>query len=341
MHIFRDGMPDDYIFHSTKINYVAYNQEAVEYSEISEFFNKMFTVESVRNYVLDVLACTIDGSIAQERFYIFTGQGSNGKSRLLDLVQKAIGDYYCIMPIALLTQKRAASNSAQSELERTKGRRFAVMQEPSDQDKINIGFMKELSGNDRIITRGLYKEPTEFKPQFKMILTCNELPEVPSDDGGTWRRIRVVEFKSKFCEKPDPNKHTEFAMDLELGDKFERWAEPFMSLLIERHKHINPNTISEPMEVRIATESYKNNNDLIGQFINDRVSINKEVPDDRIQLSNLYNDFRIWSAENVPKNKKRPDRNQIKAYFEKMLGAYPLDNKGWRYIKFKDSGIIE
>jgi phage/plasmid-associated DNA primase len=130
-------------------------------------------------------------------------------------------------------------------------------------------------------------------------------------------------------------------MDLELGDKFERWAEPFMSLLIERHKQINPNTISEPMEVRIATESYKNNNDLIGQFINDRVSINKEVPDDRIQLSNLYNDFRIWSSENVPKNKKRPDRNQIKAYFEKMLGAYPLDNKGWRGIKFKDSGIIE
>jgi P4 family phage/plasmid primase-like protien len=341
MHIFRDGMPDDYIFHSTKINYIAYNHEAPEYSEIGEFFNKMFTVESVRNYVLDVLACTIDGSIAQERFYIFTGQGSNGKSRLLDLVQKAIGDYYCIMPIALLTQKRAASNSAQSELERTKGRRFAVMQEPSDQDKINIGFMKELSGNDRIITRGLYKEPTEFKPQFKMILTCNELPEVPSDDGGTWRRIRVVEFKSKFCEKPDPNKNTEFAMDLELGDKFERWAEPFMSLLIERHKQINPNTISEPMEVRIATESYKNNNDLIGQFINDRVSINKEVPDDRIQLSNLYNDFRIWSSENVPKNKKRPDRNQIKAYFEKMLGAYPLDNKGWRGIKFKDSGIIE
>ncbi len=111
-----------------------------------------------------------------------------------------------ILPIALLTQKRAASNSAQGELERTKGRRFAVMQEPSEQDKINIGFMKELSGNDRILCRALYKEPYEFKPQFKMILTCNELPEVPSDDGGTWRRIRVIEFLSKFCEKSKKTK---------------------------------------------------------------------------------------------------------------------------------------
>ena len=335
MHIFREGMPDDYLFHSTKINYVPYNANASEIIEIDEFFKKIFTIESVKNYVLDVLSCTIDGSIAQERFYIFTGQGSNGKSRLLDLVQKAIGDYYCIMPIALLTQKRAASNSAQSELERTKGRRFAVMQEPSDQDKINIGFMKELSGNDRIITRGLYKEPTEFKPQFKMILTCNELPEVPSDDGGTWRRIRVIEFTSKFCE--NPQKSNEFAMDLELTDKFERWAEPFLSMLIERHKSINPNSIQEPMEVRIATESYKNNNDVIGQFIHDRIEICSDAQDERIGIANLYNYFRVWSHDNIPKNKKRPDRNQIKAYFEKMLGAYPVDNKGWRGLRYKNA----
>lgn len=333
LHIFREGMPDDYIFHSTKMNYVAYNDESPEYAEINDFFAKIFTNEGVRNYVLDVLACTIDGSIAQERFYIFTGQGSNGKSRLLDLVQKAIGDYYCIMPIALLTQKRAASNSAQSELERTKGRRFAVMQEPSEQDKINIGFMKELSGNDRIITRGLYKEPTEFKPQFKMILTCNELPEVPSDDGGTWRRIRVIEFTSKFCE--NPTKSNEFAMDLELTDKFDRWAEPFLSMLIERHKYINPNSIPEPMEVRIATESYKNNNDVIGQFITECIEINKEATEERMGIANLYNYFRVWSHDNIPKTKKRPDRNQLKAYFEKMLGAYPIDNKGWKGLKYK------
>lgn len=333
IHIFRDGMPDDYIFHSTKLNYIPYNKNLSEINEIDDFFKKLFTIESVKNYVLDVLSCTIDGSIAQERFYIFTGQGSNGKSRLLDLVQKAIGDYYCIMPISLLTQKRAASNSAQSELERTKGRRFAVMQEPSEQDKINIGFMKELSGNDRIITRGLYKEPTEFKPQFKMILTCNELPEVPSDDGGTWRRIRVIEFTSKFCE--NPQKSNEFAMDLELTDKFDRWAEPFLSMLIERHKNINPSSIPEPMEVRIATESYKNNNDVIGQFINDKIEICKDEPDNRIGIANLYNYFRVWCHDNIPKTKKRPDRNQLKAYFEKMMGAYPIDNKGWKGLKCK------
>jgi P4 family phage/plasmid primase-like protien len=334
MHMFRDGMPDDYILLSTKQNYIHYNSELPEVAEINEFFSKIFTNKNLRNYVLDVLACIIDGSIAQERFYIFTGQGSNGKSRLLDLIQKSIGEYYCILPIALLTQKRAASNAAQSELERTKGRRFAVMQEPSENDRLNIGLMKELSGQDRILVRTLFKEPYEFKPQFKMILTCNELPEIPSDDGGTWRRIKVCNFSSKFTETPDINKPTEFYMDMELSDKFERWKEVFISMLIDRHKHINPMAIPEPSEVRVATESYKQNNDIVGQFVNERIIIDPQIKEPRITIAKLYTDFRLWSISNVVKGKKCPDRNQLKAYVEKLLNK-PYETKGWSGIGYK------
>ena len=333
LHIFREGMPDDYIYLCTNKIYVPYNPESLEIAEINEFFNKLFTNENLRNYVLDILACAIDGSIAQERFYIFTGQGSNGKSRLLDLIQKAIGDYYATLPIALLTQKRAASNSAQGEVERTKGRRFAVLQEPSENDKINIGYMKELSGNDRILTRGLYKEPYEFKPQFKMILACNELPEVPSDDGGTWRRIRVIEFSSKFCEHPDPEKPNEFPMDLQLSEKLERYADIFLSMLIERHKSINPVKINEPREVINATQKYKNNNDVIGQYISDNI-INDPASKEKIGITDIFNDFKAWSFQNVSKSKKVPDRNQLKSYFEKTYGIY--DSKvGWKGFRIK------
>jgi phage/plasmid-associated DNA primase len=202
--------------------------------------------------------------------------------------------------------------------------------------------MKELSGNDRILVRCLYKEPYEFKPQFKMILTCNELPEVPSDDGGTWRRLKVCNFSSKFTENPNPNNPNEFPMDLELSDKFDRWKEMFISMLIERHKTIQPNSIHEPMEVRVATESYKQNNDIIGQFINEKLEVNKELVDCRVLIGKIYNDFRLWTASNVPKGKKCPDRNQLKAYFEKLLGEYPSDNKGWRGIRYKtDNDVSE
>jgi len=334
MHIFREGMPDDYISLSTNKNYIHYSPHYPELAEINNFFEKVFTNTNLRNYVLDILACIIDGSIAQERFYIFTGQGSNGKSRLLDLIQKAVGDYYAILPIALLTQKRAASNSAQGEIERTKGRRFAILQEPNENDKINVGYMKELSGNDRILTRGLYKEPYEFKPQFKMILACNELPEIPSQDGGVWRRLRVVEFSSRFCENPDPEKPNEFAMDLELSEKFEIYAEYFISMLIERHKNINPNKIPEPREVINATQKYKDNNDIIGQYVTDRI-IADTASKDKIGFMEVYNDFRVWCVDNVSKGKKQPDRTQLRAYIEKIYGIYNT-KEGWKGFKIKN-----
>jgi len=333
LHEFREGIPDDYISFSTGQNYIPYNPNAPEVKEINDFLSQMFTNPAICKYVKDIFSSTIDGGIRHEKFYIFTGSGSNGKSKILELIQRMMGEYYCILPIALLTQKRAASNSAQAELERTRGRRFAIMQEPSEGEKINIGLMKELSGGDRIQCRGLYKEPIEFKPQFKMIMTCNELPEVPSDDGGTWRRIRVVDFSSKFKEDPDPKNPKEFKMDTELAEKFERWGGTFISMIIENHKHTDLRNIAEPMEVRIATESYKKNNDVIGQYADEKMA-KDDTATEKVMLQSAFTNFKVWAFQNVPKGKKIPDRNQFRAYLERIFGAYPVDGKGWKGIRY-------
>lgn len=340
LHEFRDGIPDDYISFTTGRNYIPYNPNAPEISEINEFMSQMFTNPEICKYVKDIFSSTIDGGIRHEKFYIFTGSGSNGKSKILELVQKMMGEYYCILPISLLTQKRAASNSAQSELERTKGRRFAIMQEPSDGEKINIGLMKELSGGDRILVRGLFKEPIEFKPQFKMTMVCNDLPEVPSDDGGTWRRIRVVDFSSKFTDNPDPNNPKEFKMDTELAEKFEKWADMFISMIIENHKNTDLRNIFEPLDVRIATESYKKNNDMIGQYIAENM-VKDATYTDRVMLQPAFTNFKVWTSLNIPKGKKIPDRNQFKTYMERSFGAYPSDGKGWKGVRYVLTDTID
>jgi len=304
------------------------------------------TPSATTSHAFEVRFDTSDGGIAQpyygvqvdgnHRYTMEDGlitANSNSKSMLLSLVQRALGDYYCILPIALLTQKRAASNSAQAELERTRGRRCAVMQEPGESEKLNVGLMKELSGGDIIQCRGLFKEPIEFKPQFKMIMTCNELPEVGSDDGGTWRRLRVIEFTSKFVENPDPKKKTEFPMDGELGDKFERWADTFLSMIIEHHRQMDPKLIAEPVEVRIATEAYKKNNDLIGQFISEHM-VADETHMERLGLNKTYNEFKVWIFNIISKGKKVPERSQFRAYMEKIFGVYPSCGKGWRFVRY-------
>lgn len=332
---FRDGRPEDFISLSTGINYVDL-EHANNLQDIKAFLGQVIPNDGVREYVLRLLASFLHGEIREERFHVWTGSGSNGKSKWLELYQKAFGDYCCTLPIALLTQKRGSSSSASPELARVRSKRFACLQEPGENERLNIGLMKEMTGGDKLYARGLYKEGMEFKPQFKMILTCNHLPLVPSDDGGTWRRIRVVRFESKFTENPDPAKPNEFPIDTSLSQKFGDWAEGLMSLLIEYYKKvITEGKIKEPDEVLECTREYQRRNDIIADFLDYAV-----VKDDSgfLQLGEAFNDFKSWLKEEGCTDRSMR-KSDFQSYIEKVYGKAVSYNKlrGWKGYKLKSS----
>jgi hypothetical protein len=76
----------------------------------------------------------------------------------------------------------------------------------------------------------LYSDPIEFRPQFSMV-TCNTLPAVPDNDGGTWRRIRVIEFGSVRHRAHQAQRVRDGP---DLNAKFKRWRRPFIMMLTKR-----------------------------------------------------------------------------------------------------------
>lgn len=336
---FRDGRPDDYISFSTNINYIPYNPEHRNVIEMHEFVSKIFTVPALKQYVLTLLSSFLNGNIREEKFHIWTGSGSNGKSKFIELFERSFGGYCVKFPITLLTQKRASSNSATSELARAKGKRFASLQEPSEDEKLNIGLMKEISGGDTIQARMLYKEPIEFKPQFKMILACNHLPSIPSDDGGTWRRIRVVEFTSKFCENPNPEILNEFLMDKELSLRFDEWREYFMSMLIEYHKEYIKNGIKEPEEVLKCTREYQRSNDCYLDFVESEL---EKSNDNSLNKADAHTCFKLWVVDNAPPHFKNIVKKTFTTALDKILskGVQNIAKlESWKGWSFKNKNI--
>lgn len=333
---FREGRPEDYISFTTGCNYIDYDGQNQFAKQMHKFLSSVLTKDHIREYVLLLLSSFLNGNIREERFHIWTGSGSNGKSKIIDLFEQSFGDYCCKFPVTLLTQKRAASNAANSELARAKGKRFAVLQEPSEDEKLNVGLMKELSGGDKIMARALFKEAFEFKPQFKMVLTCNHLPNVPSDDGGTWRRIRLVEFTSKFVQDPDPERPNEFPIDTDLSSKFVDWKEHFMSLLIEYYKkYTEAGSIREPEEVLKCTKEYQKNNDFYLEFKDDKIEDNEMG---FLSVNDAFSMFKYWQKENgsTVKIKKRDFLNAL----DKMCGKRATISRveGWKGYRMKPDG---
>lgn len=337
--VFRDGLPDDMVSMTTGNDYVDCPEDCPEMREIEDYFAKVFTSPGLREYFLSRMAAYISGRIIKEEFMILTGSGSNAKSLTVNLLQQVLGDYAVNLPTALMTQKRGASNAASPEIARLKGKRLAVMQEPSDTDRLNISILKEATGSDMMQARPLYGEPFEFRPQFSMVMCCNTLPIVPDNDGGTWRRIKVVEFSSKFTSNPDPEDPTQFPIDLHLSNRFPKWRPAVLCMLLRLHAKYKDSPLREPPEVNRASEEYRAEQDLYSQFVQE--SFEKGEATDKLSIGEVHAVFRSWAKQRMMIGlAQRMSSSQLAKKITTMGRIRLIDNKaywtGWRVIESSD-----
>ena len=331
---FRPGQPDDHVSMCTKQQYVKWSDNNTYAKQINSFFEKVLPIKAVRDYFLTRISTCVSGENREEKFYFCTGSGSNGKSLTFQLVSEALGDYYQSCPITIITRKRNASNAASPELARMKGARCGVYQEPGTDEQINVGIFKELSGNDKFMVRGLYSEPIEVRSQLKQFMTTNELPEIKSVDGGTWRRIRVIEFLSKFVDNPDPNEPFEFKLDETFKEKIGLWAPAFISYLIHIYTTMYDveTKVPEPAEVMTSTNQYRREQDVIREYYDASIEETKDKKD-TIKKKDLSAHFRLWFRD-VHEGEIPPKSKAIYEYFEKMLKRKYFSN-GFQCMKFK------
>jgi P4 family phage/plasmid primase-like protien len=337
---FRPGQPEDYVSFSTKIPYAIDTQyhEYSCWSELERFLKSILPHKATREYFLKHLATCLSGVFTQ-RFHILTGSGSNGKSMLMNLCATAFGEYCYKANIAMFTQKRGKAGAASPELVRMKGKRFVFMSEPDEGEPLSTGFMKELTSSEKVTCRDLFKgssEMVEFEVQAKCHLACNDKPKVNSNDGGTWRRLKVIEFTSKFVA--EPKAANELPMDESIMHKVlsPEWAECFMAYLVHLHKTGKGlPKLSPPKEVDAYTNEYKEESDAIARFMGEHMHTHDENtvtnPDEgyeRVSWSEIATTFKEWKRQNevqvgVPELRRR---------VEETYGKLP--SGGWTNFRF-------
>ncbi len=334
---FREGYPEDNISLTTGINFIEEPdiEDQEKMTQIESFLNKIFPMEDVKIYVLTLLSSFLHGANKEQKFHVWTGGGGNGKSMLIDLYKKTIGSYYGSMSITALTIGRGGSENASPVLAATRGKRFISLDEGEANDEIQVGFMKQLTGGDEISPRELYKKSITFRPKFKLVLTCNILPKIPSTDDGTWRRIRVVKFISKFCDNPNPKKKYEFMIDRELQNKINDWREVFMYMLIQYFQKIyKPNGIKEPKPVLEASRIWQETSDYYQQFANEFL---REDPTSKVGIDDIFSCFRTF-LEKAGVYSKKYARPEFETQMNKILGQCNTAKKwkGWKLIDPND-----
>jgi len=331
---FRDGKPEDYMSYSTGIDYDT-NRKYYEYPSwpyVEDFIRKVLPDSEVRDYFVKHLATNLTGGNTAQKFHIMTGSGSNGKSMIMNLMTKALGDYSCTVPISLFTQKRKGSGAAAPEVARLKGRRFVTMQEPDEAIALNTGLMKEITSCEKMYARDLFKSGSEFEVQAKFHLACNDKPKINTTDGGTWRRLVVINFISKFVPRPSgPN---EYPLDesIQFSVNSVEWATPFLNYLVHILKEGKGlRKLLAPEKVLEYTSEYRNENDGIAKFMDEKISA-WEVGDPIVQIDKptLRRIFKQWKDEN---DKKSLSVSELEKRIEAQYDKYPRG--GWTNFKLE------
>ena len=335
---FRAGESEDYVSFSTKTNYIPFNKTDSEQvkikEEIDDFFFKIFPNEELRKYMWEHAASSLIGTNRNQKFNIYTGIGGNGKSIFVNLMNLVLGQYSGKMNIALVTQKRKGIGGPTPEIALLKGKRYISMDEPSAGDVLNEGVMKQMVGGDEMEGRGMYsREMTKFYPQFELVCCTNRLFEIKSNDKGTWRRIRQVDFRSEFldngefCEKKnqglaDDLERPIYPKDDQLETKIQKWVQVFTALLVEKCAETD-GKVNDCDMVLEASRAYQEKEDFWAQFKKEKIS--KGNYDDKIKKTDIRSEFNEWYPQNY--GTRAPAAKELYEYLNKTLGKYR--KRGW------------
>ena len=335
---FRDGKSEDYLSFSTGLDY----HSAKHYTEYScwadlwKFLSSILPDPEVLMYFLAHLAtCMVGGNPAQ-KFHILTGSGSNGKSMLVILMATCMGTYACKAPITLITQDRGKAGTANPELVRMRGKRFVTMQEPEEGANIKTGLMKELSSCEKITARDLFagaKEMIDIEIQAKYHVSCNNKPKVDTQDGGTWRRLLVIDFPNKFV--PNPTAPNELPDDKTIQMKVEsvEWAECMMNYLVTIFKEGHGfRKLTVPEKVTLSTSEYKSETDVIGRFMAEFIHLPRMEESTNTTITQLNRDFQKWKQDN---NINQGSTVELRKRVEAVHGKYTPS--GWSTFHYGPS----
>lgn len=307
-NFFERGTPDDYVtFQAGKdmpeyeaLHYREYDPEDPLQAEIAEFFSQLFPRPDLRAWVLKLLASCLEGKNREQCYYTFQGVGGNGKSKLVDFMIMTLGEYQSSLQSTALTRKRPESGAANPDIMSIKNKRFIYMQEPDDREPLNTSRMKQFSGEDAVEARGLYADQERFKVSGKLFMMCNNLPAINSMDRGTWRRVRLIPFESKFVNPGDKElgQPNVFLKDMNLNAKLKRWRESFFSLLVHIYMTqyaVSDNGTLEPAPQVVMNESlkYREAFDSYAKFRFGRMRVDRDS-DERCNINDIWRAYRYW-----------------------------------------------
>ncbi|MBN2512533.1 MAG: hypothetical protein JXB18_06305 [Sedimentisphaerales bacterium] len=237
--------------------------------------------EALVMYLIRWLGHCLTGDIREQILPIFYGDGSNGKSVLLDTVRALLGDYATEAAPDLLIAKNG--NEHPCEVADLFGKRLVVASESEQGASFKLQLVKRITGDSILKARFMRQDYFTFTRTSKVILVTNNRPIVKEDTSAIWRRLKLIPFAAKFTSQ---------SRDDTLRLKLETEWPGILNLLIQGCLKWQKHGLCEPEEIENATGEYRQSQDPLADFLAECCELK---PGAVTPISLLSDRFETWT----------------------------------------------
>ena len=239
------------------------------------------------DYVQETVGMAAIGKVYQEHMIIAYGGGANGKSTFWNTIFRVLGNYAGKLSAEALTMN--CKRNVKPEMAELKGKRLIISSEMEEGMRLNTAVVKQLCSTDEIQAEKKYKDPFSFVPSHTLVLYTNHLPKVGANDDGIWRRLIVIPFNAKITGKSDIKNYADYLFE-HAGPAIMNWIIEGAKKAIDKDFHTDL-----PDVVEAAIKAYREDNDWLGQFLEECCEMD---PSYKEKSGELYQTYRAHCMQN-------------------------------------------
>ena len=247
----------------------------------------------------------LTGSIKEQKLFFLYGEGSNGKSVLLDVLRDIAGTYGHSLPSeALMSSKHDRHPTTLAALQ---GKRLAISSEIEESSHWAEARIKQLTGDKTLTARFMRGDEFTFDITHKHILAGNFKPRFKGDDFAMQRRMVLVPFTQRF---------EGLRRDDHLRDKLVAECPGILAWAIEGAAKWCESGLLIPESVQTSSKDYMAEQDDLALWIEECCTVGDGL---KAKSSELFQSFDQWkrrNGENAGSNKNFSQRLERK--FQKM-----------------------
>lgn len=190
--------------------------------------------------------------------FILTGEGSNGKSTFIEIIQSILGrKNYSVLDFKNLDDKFSTIMLF--------GKLANLGDDISDEFNSDVSVFKKIVTGNEIDAQQKGQPKFEFKPFCKLIFSANTIPRIRDHTGAAQRRLLIIPFDAHFS-KNDSNYDNTIIWKLKEQDAMEY----FIRIGVEGLKRVvNNKCYSDSVKVDEQLEEYRIENNPVLSFVND------------------------------------------------------------------------